>query len=65
MSNHLSKALIAVPFALFLLLFPLISGLPITWWNIVGAILFVVVFYISQAVYDKRRDRNSRPDPHP
>ncbi|WP_223624018.1 hypothetical protein [Microbacterium sp. EST19A] len=62
MSKHLSRALIAIPFALFLLLMPLISGLPITWWNVVAAVLFVIVFYVSQTYYDKRREQKNKAD---
>lgn len=62
MSKQLSRALIAIPFALFLLVIPLFSGLPITWWNIVGAVLFIIVFYASQIYYDRRREQKNEAD---
>lgn len=58
------NALIAIGFGAFLLLFPLISGQSITWWNVVAAVLFVVVFYVSQILYNRRRRKNhERPNP--
>jgi len=55
-----TRTLIALPFALFLLLFPLFSGQPILGWNVAAAVLFVVVFLVSQTLWDRRRARPRR-----
>lgn len=60
MKKNLSLALVAVPFAIFLLVLPLFVGEPITWWNALAAALFLLVFYASRIYYD-RRTGSSRP----
>lgn len=64
MPKLLIRSLVAFPFALFLLLYPLFSGLQITWWNVAAAVLFPVVFFSSQAYYDKRREKKEHPPSH-
>lgn len=56
MESFVSRVVANSLIALFILLVPLFSGNPITWWNIAGAVAVAIVTVLSRGWYheDKR-----------
>ncbi|WP_431805754.1 hypothetical protein [Microbacterium paraoxydans] len=52
------RIIINLLIALFILLVPLLSGNPITWWNVGGAVAVVVVSFVTRNWYTKPQGRH-------
>ncbi|KJQ54382.1 hypothetical protein [Microbacterium sp. SA39] len=63
MESFASRVVINSLIALFILLVPLFSGNPITWWNIAGAVAVATVTVLSRGWYHK--DKPPRSDRRP
>ncbi|MBG9887043.1 hypothetical protein ABE10_10970 [Bacillus toyonensis] len=59
----LRRFLVGLPLSLIILLIPAFSSLPFTYWNVIGAVLAMVFWLVSQEVYE-RRARKSADGPH-
>ncbi|ABR10495.1 MULTISPECIES: hypothetical protein [Bacteria] len=55
MDSLLARLAINTLIALFVLLVPLFSGNPITWWNIGGFVAVYVITFVSQRWYTKKK----------
>ncbi|MDR6867125.1 putative membrane metal-binding protein [Microbacterium resistens] len=53
-----------LPAPLILLLLPLVSSMPFSYWNVLAAILAMIIWMVSQEFYE-RRARRRLPDDTP
>lgn len=63
METFRSRLVINLLIALFILLVPLLSGNPITWWNVGGAVAVVVVTLLTRKWYVKDKGSGSEHPP--
>ncbi|MEU4014062.1 hypothetical protein AB0E56_02245 [Microbacterium sp. NPDC028030] len=61
MESFASRLVINSLIALFILVVPLFSGNPITWWNIGGAVAVIVVTFITRTWYPNKNKRRGDP----
>ncbi|MDX2400399.1 hypothetical protein [Microbacterium algeriense] len=62
MNSFRGRLIINLLIALFILLVPLLSGNPITWWNVGGAIAVVIVTFITRNWYTKPPGQSDEQD---
>ncbi|AZH79958.1 hypothetical protein CSX12_16645 [Microbacterium sp. Y-01] len=62
MNSFLGRLIINLLIALFILLVPLLSGNPITWWNVGGAIAVAIVTFVTRNWYTKPRRHTDEQD---
>ncbi|WP_310019612.1 hypothetical protein [Microbacterium resistens] len=64
MMKWIRRFLWGLPAPLILLLLPLVSSMPFSYWNVLAAILAMIIWMVSQEFYE-RRARRRLPDDTP
>jgi dolichyl-phosphate-mannose--protein O-mannosyl transferase len=55
MESFRCRLIVNLLIALFILLVPLLSGNPITWWNVGGAVAVLTLTFLTRTWYTKPR----------
>lgn len=55
MESFRGRLIVNLLIALFILLVPLLSGNPITWWNVGGAVAVLTLTFLTRTWYTKPR----------
>jgi len=60
----LRRFLWGLPVPLVILLLPFFTSMPFSYWNVVAAVLAMVVFLVSQEIYERRARKSPGTSDH-